>query len=91
MKHGTNIYITNTVHKKNQTNKQTHPHHVYTKTVILLTPNEIQDNTLLCTRQTFLWQSRHKYDKQNKYQQQIRYTFLRYRLKKINMTNHKTE
>ena len=23
MKHGTNIYITNTVHKKNQTNKQT--------------------------------------------------------------------
>ena len=39
MKHGTNIYITNTVHKK--TNKQTHPYHVYTKTVILLTPNEI--------------------------------------------------
>ena len=61
MKHGTNIYITNTVYKKK--NKQTHPHHVYTKTVILLTPNEIQDNTLLYTRQTFLWQSRHKYDK----------------------------
>ena len=61
MNHGTNIYITNTVHKKK--NKQTLPHHVYTKTVILLTPNEIQDNTLLCTRQTFLWQSRHKYDK----------------------------
>ena len=40
MKHGTNIYITKTVHKK-KPNKQTHPQHVYTKTVILLTPNEI--------------------------------------------------
>ena len=45
MKHGTNSNITNTVYKKK---KQTHPHHVYTKTIILFTPNETKHYYVHC-------------------------------------------